>query len=71
MRQENILQKISYRKPMTVHSGIVYRDKSVYATCPRCEQTISREYQAYCNVCGQCLEWSNFDNINIFDLSQI
>jgi ferredoxin len=71
MNRENILQRISYRKPMVVHSGVIYKNKSFYAKCPKCNQTIEREFQSYCDGCGQCLDWCKFDNINIFDLSQI
>ncbi len=71
MNKESILQKLSYRNPMVVKSGIVYRDNSLYAICPRCKQAIDREYQVFCDRCGQCLEWGDFDNINIVYLSQI
>ena len=25
--------------------------------CPRCKTTMEREYMAYCDRCGQCLDW--------------
>ena len=71
MSKESILQKIAYRKPMIGHSGVVYRSGSFYAACPQCRQAIEREFQSYCDSCGQCLDWCKFDNINIFDLSRI
>lgn len=68
MNKENILLKLSYRKPMLITSGVVHRDDSLYAKCPRCNGNIERDYQAYCDVCGQCLDWSDLDNINIVNL---
>lgn len=29
-----------------------------FPVCPRCGRTISREYQCYCDRCGQHLDWT-------------
>ena len=31
---------------------------SLYPVCPRCNNTIKRQYQAFCDRCGQRLDWS-------------
>ncbi len=52
---------VSYRRPMTVSEYVAYRDafgrESVYYICPHCDVTLEREYQAYCDRCGQRLGW--------------
>ena len=33
--------------------------------CPRCGISMEREYQAYCDRCGQCLSWKSFSKATI------
>ncbi len=33
-----------------------------YPICPRCQQTIDREYQQHCDHCGQRLGWEGYRN---------
>ena len=51
----------SYRRPMQVKEYILYEgtfgEESAYYLCPRCDVTMEREYQSYCDRCGQCLSW--------------
>ena len=51
----------SYRRPMQVKEYILYQgifgEESAYYLCPRCDVTMEREYQSYCDRCGQCLSW--------------
>ncbi|MCD8159739.1 MAG: hypothetical protein LUE61_00825 [Clostridiales bacterium] len=52
--------QLLYRLPMTVTDTISYKDRrrtEVYPICPRCGTVLEREYQAYCNGCGQKLDW--------------
>ena len=32
-----------------------------YPICPACKITLEREYQCYCDRCGQCLNWNRYD----------
>ena len=32
-----------------------------YPVCPRCKLTLDREYQRFCDRCGQRLDWSRYD----------
>lgn len=50
----------AFRSSMAVTQVYRYRDGSVYAVCPRCGVTMEREYQSYCDRCGQCLGWTSF-----------
>lgn len=48
----------SHRQPMEVEAFYLLPDEEdAYAVCPRCHAIIDREYQAYCDSCGQCLSW--------------
>ncbi len=33
-----------------------------YPVCPRCECTLDREYQLFCDRCGQALSWKRFSS---------
>ena len=59
-----LLEKVSvtaenYRTPMQVIKLRKYRSTSYYI-CPRCNITMEREFMAYCDRCGQCLNWKNY-----------
>lgn len=52
----------TYRWPMSVTEVHVYRDRSSYPLCPRCKSTMEREYQRFCDRCGQRLNWSQLED---------
>ena len=35
-----------------------------FAVCPQCGITMEREYQSFCDRCGQRLEWKDFSKKN-------
>lgn len=52
-----------FRMTMPVKQIRVYRTKdsfTAFPVCPQCGSTLEREYQSYCDRCGQCLDWSSF-----------
>ncbi len=56
-------QEISYRIPMPVTEVRRFQGPSgfiAFPVCPHCEQTMEREFQSYCDRCGQCLDWERF-----------
>lgn len=53
----------SYRIPKTVKKIRVYPDNCFFGVCPRCNNSIDREYQTFCNCCGQRLDWSKLDEV--------
>ncbi len=51
---------LSFRVPMPVTQLRCYREGaglSSFPVCPRCAASMEREYQSYCDRCGQCLSW--------------
>ena len=56
-----LLEAISFRIPLTVSEYRQFNDREGYWVCPRCDITLDREYQAYCDRCGQCLDWELVD----------
>ena len=50
---------LTYRRPMAVSALRRYgRGALCFPVCPRCGSAMEREYQAYCDRCGQCLSWN-------------
>lgn len=38
----------------------VYPKGDIYPVCPRCGQSLDREYMNFCDSCGQRLAWEAF-----------
>lgn len=52
---------LSARIPKEVTTVLVLHYGLSYPICPRCDNTIEREYMCYCDRCGQRLSWNGFD----------
>ena len=50
----------SFRTPMRVNEIHLHRNNTAFSVCPRCRITLEREYQSYCDRCGQALDWKYF-----------
>lgn len=54
---------MSFRYPQQVTDGVYYlRARCYYPLCPRCRETLAREYVSFCDRCGQRLDWDAFDH---------
>ena len=57
-------QELSYRIPMRVSAVRYLFDgvygSTVYPICPQCNSTMERDYQKYCDRCGQALDWNHY-----------
>ena len=54
---------LSYRIPMKVTDVMVFPRwpvNDIYYRCPRCQKLLDREFMAYCDSCGQCLDWRDY-----------
>ncbi len=54
---------VSHRTPMRVSDLISFSDytygSTVFPVCPRCKCSMERDYQRFCDRCGQALDWRN------------
>ena len=50
----------SYRVPLPVKNVRTFADGNAYPICPRCTNTLDREYMSFCDRCGQKLNWQFF-----------
>jgi predicted amidophosphoribosyltransferase len=46
-----------FRRKMPVKKYQLLGKTDLFPVCPRCQLTIERDYQGFCDRCGQCLEW--------------
>lgn len=53
-------EELTYRIPMRVTTVRLFGSGDAYAVCPRCQISLDREYMAFCDVCGQKLNWRQF-----------
>lgn len=63
-RAESVIE-ISFRQPMPVSEVFLFSSGNSYSVCPRCHLTLEREYQCFCDRCGQALDWSAFAEATI------
>lgn len=57
---------ITYRMPMVVKDMVSFHHfpkDNVYYRCPRCRELLPREFVAYCDRCGQCLDWRGYRKV--------
>lgn len=56
--------ELAFRVPMPV-TNVRMLGNFPFPVCPQCKSTLEREYQKYCDHCGQCLDWTIFENAAI------
>ena len=59
---------VSKQTPTLVVNAFVYPNGYTYFQCPNCKVTMEREYQRYCDRCGQRLKWPALRKIHYIDL---
>lgn len=61
-----LVNAVSYRIAIPVTKIVQYHASGYcYPMCPRCKQSIEREYMGYCDRCGQKLSWEKIENAKI------
>ncbi len=53
----------AFREPMPVSEVRIFDSRyssAIYPVCPQCGLTLDREYQHFCDRCGQSLDWSGY-----------
>ena len=65
---QELQYQLRFRMPMQVReircfygAGDLAGHFTGFPLCPRCSITMEREYQSYCDRCGQCLDWENLE----------
>ena len=62
-------EELSYRVGMQVaHYRRYYMASgfdTIFAVCPRCQGSLEREYQAFCENCGQKLNWDFYPHATL------
>ncbi|WP_407919077.1 helix-turn-helix domain-containing protein [Agathobaculum desmolans] len=64
----DVWRDIAFREPMPVTQVRCFRyhhGLTGFPVCPRCGATMERDYQIYCDRCGQRLDWNNFSKAAI------
>lgn len=55
---------ITYRVPLPI-TKVIALTNTTYSVCPRCDQSLEREYMSFCDRCGQKLNWDLFEHAKI------
>ena len=58
--------ELDFRSPLQVTEMIYLSHMhTAYPRCPRCHASLDREYMAFCNCCGQHLDWAYIDKATV------
>lgn len=57
--------ELSFRLPMEVTQKRLFRFDGTYPVCPQCGVSLEREYQRFCDRCGQRLDWKRYGRAQI------
>ena len=60
-----LLLSPTYRWPMRVKEMYSFKWGAEFPRCPRSGSTMKREYQLFCDLCGQRLNWNGFDDYEV------
>lgn len=58
-------RELAFRKAVPVTSAVVYRSGGTFPVCPQCGSAMEREYQRFCDRCGQKLSWRGYAHAQI------
>jgi len=65
LREVSRFGAYTYRVPLPVKDVRIFANGNAYPICPRCVNTLDREYMSFCDRCGQKLNWQRFDSSNV------
>ena len=65
----DINEELSYRIPRKVKAVFELKDGDDYSICPKCKSTLERDYQSFCDRCGQKLDWDYFEKAKVIKWS--
>lgn len=59
-QKQTLINELLYRVPVLVTEFRTFIISGNYPVCPRCRNSLDREYMSFCNNCGQKLSWKYF-----------
>ena len=65
IKPTEISDAISFRTPVAVTEILLTVKGNLFPVCPSCKITLEREFQHYCDRCGQCLNWKHYNKAQI------
>lgn len=65
LQKYRLLSAEAFRCPMYVSQALLFRNGDIFPICPRCQITLEREYQKFCDRCGQALNWDTYSNAQL------
>lgn len=63
--EQEVGAALRYRQTMQVRELTRYPSGGIFPLCPRCGSAMEREYQRYCDRCGQRLGWKEMRQARI------
>ena len=60
-----LMRFAEYRMELPIKAVMVFPHGYAYYVCPRCGITLEREFVAYCDRCGQHLDWSGYKKATV------
>lgn len=64
-RTEPPVSELSFRQPMPVTQIRFFRTDGAYPVCPQCGISLERDYQRFCDRCGQRLDWESYGSAQV------
>lgn len=63
--KETKTEALAFRVPMPVTQLRLMGQDGAYPLCPQCRITLEREYQCFCDRCGQRLSWKYYSKAQV------
>lgn len=58
-------RELRFRTRMQVTEKVLYMSGEAFPICPRCGVSVERDYQEFCDRCGQRLGWERFSSASV------
>lgn len=53
-------RELQFRQALPVTAAALYQSGDAFPICPQCGTPMEREYQRFCDRCGQRLGWKKY-----------
>lgn len=64
-KETSMIPDLAFRVPMEVTQIRLLQSDGAYPVCPRCKISLDREYQRFCDRCGQRLGWKSYKKAEV------